>query len=386
MSHYFTAGYSVREPMWHGLGTILEDYPANWEEARKYAGLDWEAVSRPVLTLNGGLEIVVDGETGLWLVHDPKGKGVSRPVEPEDLLLMPEFQVIARDDTWEGLSVMEDSYGIVRIKTMGDILETVLGEKNVKYETAGVLKNGVIVWALAYLDEPYVIAKDVDSKGDPVATYPYMALINSFNKQYTCQVRPTQIRVVCWNTASAVLAGQSSGEAFTFKHTGKVEERIADAKHALQNVRKDQAAWNACCEGLALLRTDADAIAEFTRLLIPDPVEHGVPISERVKRNVEAARTVFQGIHEGGTCAAHHGTALALVNAAIEYVDHFKKGNAEQRFGRSIISADPLKKKAVGWATELGVSIKPSKPSVTGAVPAKATAKRAPAKRTQKRA
>lgn len=385
MSHYFTSGYSVREPMWHGLGTILEDYPENWEEARKYAGLDWEAKSRPVLTLANGLDVVVDPDTGQWLVQ-ATDSSVSREVEHGDLVLQPDYQSIQRNDTWETLSIMLASYGIVHIETMGRIIETVLAQENVKYETAGVLKNGVIVWALAYLDEPYCVANDSDATGEAAMTYPYLAIINSFNKQFACQVRPTQIRVQCWNTASAVLAGHRSAEAFTFKHTGKVEERIADAKHALETVRNDREKWVELADELYGLRVDEAAAGEFTRLLIPDPIEHGVPITDRVKANIEAARTVFSGIYEGGTCASHHGTGLGLVDATIEYVDHFKRGNAEQRFGRSIISGNPLKAKAVGWVRELTADVRPSilpSADVPDTTPAKATrARKAATKKT----
>ena len=40
--------FSVREPMWHGLGEVLPDYPTA-DEVRELA-FDWEPISEPVYT------------------------------------------------------------------------------------------------------------------------------------------------------------------------------------------------------------------------------------------------------------------------------------------------------------------------------------------------
>ena len=36
--------FSVRQMPWHREGTITQDYPGSWAEARHLAGLDWEPV------------------------------------------------------------------------------------------------------------------------------------------------------------------------------------------------------------------------------------------------------------------------------------------------------------------------------------------------------
>jgi hypothetical protein len=37
--------FSVRQMPWHREGTVLADYPGDWDTARKLAGLDWDPVS-----------------------------------------------------------------------------------------------------------------------------------------------------------------------------------------------------------------------------------------------------------------------------------------------------------------------------------------------------
>lgn len=386
MPHNFTSGYSVREPMWHRLGTVLEEYPKDWTEARRLAGLDWEAVKRPCLTLSPGLEIVVDPETGGVFVHDTNGNTTDRRIEHEDIMLVPEFAVIQRNDLWETLSVMGKDYGIVRIETMGAMLDAFLKQTNVKYETAGALMGGQFVWVLAYLDEPYCVANDRDAMGEKAMTYPYVALLNSFNGWHACKAIPTQIRVQCWNTYSACLA--SSAPAFTFRHTERVEEYIAGARNAMEAVQEDRERWLHLADELYALNVDEAAVQAFTIKLLPEPSEHGRPTTDRVKQNVADARAVFSGIYkESSTTEAHRGTALGLVDAATEYLDHMRKRtSAEGAFRRAMLERDPLKAKAAAWAKELGVSVKPS--MSLSDLPDDRAAKAVPAKprRTMKRA
>ena len=60
MGHFFEQGFSVREPMWHGLGTILGDYPGR-ADAMEAAGHDFTIYETPVspqpITLPTGIMV-----------------------------------------------------------------------------------------------------------------------------------------------------------------------------------------------------------------------------------------------------------------------------------------------------------------------------------------
>ena len=45
--------FSVRQMPWHREGTIVQDYPGSWNEARTLAGLDWDPVTAPVYAVTG---------------------------------------------------------------------------------------------------------------------------------------------------------------------------------------------------------------------------------------------------------------------------------------------------------------------------------------------
>ena len=45
--------FSVRQMPWHREGTVLADYPGDWDEARKLAGLDWDPITTEVYAVTG---------------------------------------------------------------------------------------------------------------------------------------------------------------------------------------------------------------------------------------------------------------------------------------------------------------------------------------------
>ena len=45
--------FSVRQMPWHREGTILDEYPGSWADARTLAGLDWDPVTASVYAVTG---------------------------------------------------------------------------------------------------------------------------------------------------------------------------------------------------------------------------------------------------------------------------------------------------------------------------------------------
>jgi len=154
--------FSVRQMPWHREGTILADYPGDWNTARKLAGLDWDPVNSEVYAVTG---INADG---------------SAHYEP-----VPGWKSVIRSDTGAVLSLNRDTYTVIDHGEMGEIVEAVLAQPNVKWETAGVLDAGRSVWCLALLDEPITLP------GDDSATLPYLAITNRHDGTAACALRAT---------------------------------------------------------------------------------------------------------------------------------------------------------------------------------------------------
>jgi phage/plasmid-like protein (TIGR03299 family) len=135
---------------------VLADYPGSWDETRALAGLDWDPVTEPVYALAG----VTDN-----------GELVYQPIDG--------WKRITRSDTGATLSLNRDTYTLIDHAEMGQIVEAVLSQPNVKWETAGVLDGGRAVWCLAMLDEPITLPGDT-------LTMPYLAITNRHDGIGSC--------------------------------------------------------------------------------------------------------------------------------------------------------------------------------------------------------
>ena len=193
--------FSVRQMPWHREGTILDDYPGDWDQARTLAGLDWDPVTADVYAVTG---------------INPDGTGHYEPV--------PGWKTISRSDTGAVLSINKDTYTVIDHSEMGEIVEAVLAQPNVKWETAGVLDGGRSVWCLALLDEPITLP------GDASPTLPYLAITNRHDGTAACALRATAVRIVCANTfRAAELEGERTGATFSFIHKASWRNRIDEA-------------------------------------------------------------------------------------------------------------------------------------------------------------
>ena len=123
------------------------------------------------------------------------------------------WKSIARSDTGAVLSLNKNTYTVIDHGEMGEIVEAVLAQPNVKWETAGVIDSGRAVWCLAFLDEPITLP------GDDSLTLPYLAITNRHDGTAACALRATAVRIVCANTfRAAELEGERTGTTFSFIH------------------------------------------------------------------------------------------------------------------------------------------------------------------------
>lgn len=317
MSHeiYKEQVFSVREPMWHGLGQIFDGYPGR-VEAMAAAGHDFTILERPIyipMTDNDEATLV-EGWKGL--VHSKDGHLIH---------------------------VARDTYEVIQNEQMWDIVDAIVNNPDVKYETAGTLKEGAVLWVMARLDEP------VQIKGDNSPTYPYITVSSSHDQTAACRAMANAIRVVCWNTFSAADArAKADGLYFTFRHTKNVKEKIEYAREALGMVRSQFKFYHELMEDLADIPVTFEQIKDFVSDFIPMPPE--AMITDRVKDNVNVARAQVIGILNGSFTdgqtvpEAHQRTAYGLWCACTEYLDHYRGYRTQDTyFKRSIMDPGTVK-------------------------------------------
>lgn len=317
MAHLLDSMFSVREMPWHGLGTILDEYPADWDAARKLAGLDWEPEAEPVFTASG--------------------------------IQLPGYNALVRSDNRTLLSIMKDSYSVYPNAELGPLVETVLnqGGGRYEYETAGSLDEGRKVWALIRAAEPFMV------KGDPNgAVLPYVAIQNSHDGSGSLRIQRLRTRIVCANTSAAAdLESAGHGLQFVFKHSKNMHDRVNFAKQVLAGMSADQVAAQEWASELMTIKITPAGVRSFVESFVPMSVADVV--TDRVAKNVEEARAAVLGFLNSPTCAGINGTAYGLVQAAIEYLDHGRKSlNAETKFSRCVLSVEPMKRRAEMLARE----------------------------------
>jgi phage/plasmid-like protein (TIGR03299 family) len=316
--------FSVRKMPWHREGTVLDDYPGDWDQARKLAGLDWDPITTEVYAL---VDLNTDG---------------SPRYEPID-----GWKCIARSDNGAVLSLNRDTYTVINHSEMGEIVEAVLAQPNVKWETAGVLDGGRAVWCLALLDEP------IGLPGDDSPTMPYLAITNRHDGTGSCALRATAIRIVCANTfRAAELEGERTGATFSFIHKSSWRNRIDEARQAVTGARTEMRRYTELAYQLLGVSITPRQRELFVTEFIPMPPQ-GL-VTDRVARNVEEARNALRLLFQSTTNEQIAGTAYGLVQAAGEYLDHVRTARSwETRLNRTLMRPEPLKHRALALVREI---------------------------------
>jgi len=303
--------FAVRTPSWHREETLLQDYPGR-EQAMKLAGHDWKAVEMPVLV---------------------QGRTENRAAEG--------WKAIVRRDTGAILSVVRSSYQIVQNDILWDLVDALVQQPRVKYDTAGVLADGATLWVNAVLDEPIRIP------GDDSDTLPYIVGSTTHDGSGSVTAKSTMVRTVCVNTHQMAEAeARKRGTLFTFRHTRNVLDRIEEARKVIRGAKVAAEAYRDLACELGQLPITPAQHGLFLEQFIPlPPVAPGTLVSERVVSNVEAARLQVEKLFDGPTIPdAHRATGYGLFLAATEYLDHLRAYRSQDTyFTRCMLRTEPAK-------------------------------------------
>lgn len=377
MPAYFDTGFSVRQPMWHGLGIVPDRNPSSAEEAWEWAseGDPWEPVKVPLFSPTEAVPCsavvpddtvgsddayrpcpsmsayeVIDADAGTRLatacpdhVADTSPVSVSRNVDVRPLAMRPDpsHYRLARNDNGHTLAVHPSTWEPFGNVESFRLVEALLDQPNVDFQTGGVLKGGARVWALARVNEP------MEVPGDPSPLYPYVSVLNFHDGSGSLKAIRTTIRIVCWNTWSAAEAETDrTGWAYTFAHTKNMRERVEEAREVITGATADAARWVDIGRNLIGIGASEKQEREFIEAFIPTPPD-GLA-SDRVIHNVEQARAQMTAMLASPTCEGIRGTAWGLVQAAGEFLDHGRTWRTRESYvGRTLLSPESGKTKAL---------------------------------------
>jgi phage/plasmid-like protein (TIGR03299 family) len=272
----------VGEPAWHGIGTVLKE-PATAVQAIKAAKLDYGIVKVPA-------RYTFESHT-----REVPGKFVTM-----------------REDNGNSLGIVGERYQLVQNKDAFNFFDTVVGEGQAIYHTAGALGRGEKIWLQAKLP------KDIIVKGDVVEKY--LILVNTHDGTSPLQMFFSPVRVVCQNTLSASLNNMEN--EVRIRHSGDVMGKTDIARYNLKIAIQYYGEFETIIKGLADRQLTAKEVEKYFAMVVPIKKDAEGEEKARGKNQRDIMTTLFERI--GKEQPRTNGTAWAAYNAVTAYVNHNK--------------------------------------------------------------
>jgi phage/plasmid-like protein (TIGR03299 family) len=292
MHHVQSMAY-VGETPWHGLGHRLSP--------------------------NQPLEVWAQQAGMNWRIETADVQYAGDRSSPSSLHTYPEQKVLYRSDTKAPLSVVSGRYKVVQPSEILEFYRDLSEVGGYELETAGVLKAGKKLWALARTGQSTTL-----TGGDMVNGYLLLATACDGTLATTAQF--TSVRVVCNNTLAIALGNGAA--AVKVPHRSEF-----DAQAVKQQLGIAIAPWSSFSDyikELAECRVAEKEVEGFLEKVFSYPVSNGegrltVAVNEQaVKRTL----SLFEGQGKGSELSSATGTAWGLLNCVTEHVDHHRRARS----------------------------------------------------------
>lgn len=302
----------VGDVPWHGLGTkVAPDLTP--EQMMKAAGLDWEVEKFPLFADVAGRKIKIDDKEALIRTSDNKI-----------------------------LDVVGDGWNPVQNREAFEFFNDFVGAGEMEMHTAGSLKGGRNIWALAKVNESFEILG-----GDKVEGYLLFSNPHQYGK--SVDVRFTPIRVVCNNTLTMSLNGKVD-RMFKMNHRQEfdgdlVKEVLGISKEKLTKY-KEMAAF------LSTKRYTNESIVEYFNRVFP--MTTGKKEDKVGELQSRAAKTAFDALENQPGADFGRGSFWQAFNAVTYTTDHLLGRSADTRLTSAWFGANQRRKiEAANIAMEL---------------------------------
>ena len=328
MAHLIENMAYVGDTPWHELGRQL---PAKQpiEVWAREAGMDWTIKETPVRFMSEGADDSLE-------------------------ILQPfaDHKVLYRSDTHAPLSVVSNRYQVVQPREVLEFYRDLTEIGGYEMETAGVLKGGRKVWALARTGKQAVLKGSDTVNG-------YLLLETSCDGTLATSVTPTTVRVVCNNTLAIAL--DSTSNVIRVPHSTSFD---ADAVKRQLGIAIGQ--WDDFMYRMKILagrKVKSDEALRYIERVLYGPGEvngasSASPATADPIPRAWAARKaleLYEGRGRGAELAAARGTTWGLLSAMTEFVDHERRARSREYrldsawFGQGAA----LKQRALAHALEL---------------------------------
>jgi phage/plasmid-like protein (TIGR03299 family) len=296
-----TAFASLREPAWHGLGTVFQE-EVSTKKMLELAHLDKWNVRLEDVEIPAGME---------------SDKGYSFVVRDNPFI----------DNQKDVLGVVGERYVPLQNEDLFDFGDLML-DGGGRWETAGSIKNGRVVFGSLALERETIL--DPNGVSDKVNTY---LLINtSHDGSVAIQASITPVRVVCANTLNLALGQRgrngSVKQSFKIRHTATASGKVQQAREALGLANAYMDKFDEMAKAMIEKEISKAKFDEIIELAYPKPETD----SKGSLKKWETKIDTIQQIYQSATTNMIAGTSWGAFNALTERLDWHRagrKGNTE---------------------------------------------------------
>jgi len=276
MSHMVETMAYAGEVPWHGLGVRV---PADLHPTQmlEKAGLDWTVRKVPAYAEVAGERVAV-GRSAL-----------------------------VRDSDDSILDVVSDDWNVLQNHEAFEFFHDFVANGDMEMHTAGSLRNGQLVWALAKVNDGFELFK-----GDQVDSY--LLFSNPHRYGWSIDVRFTPIRVVCNNTLTLSL-NTTSKNFVKVSHRRQFDGDMV--KETLGVAKEKLATYREMAQFLGGKRYTAPKLVEYFKTVFPVT---GGP--EKKKEMSISASKALDVIHTQPGATFAEGSYWQAFNAVTYMIDH----------------------------------------------------------------
>jgi phage/plasmid-like protein (TIGR03299 family) len=287
MAHLVESMMYVGKEPWHGLGVpIPDDKKLSVREAIVTAGLDWKVELRHLFTENS------------------TGK-ISEAIIDQ--------YAVCRTSDDACLGIVGSDYVPLQNGDALNWFQPFLDAGEVTFDTAGSLKGGKHVWALAKIRDGKM---DVGKK-DAVAHY--ILLSNAHDGSVSVCVGFTPIRVVCNKTLTMAHASKAS-KLLKVRHTQNLIPNLELVREIMNVARYEFSATIEQYRHLQRRGIDAAGLEKYIRIVFSLPSDKG---GKELITNIVYLFENGRGHQEAGR------TYWGAYNAVSEYLNYFRGKNQD---------------------------------------------------------
>ena len=231
------------------------------------------------------------------------------------------------DQGTDVLSVVGKRYKVVQNEELFQFADNVLDNNSAKWESAGSIKNGKVVFGS--LDIPKEIVLDPQGANDK--TKLYLIVWTSHDGSVAVQAAITPVRVVCQNTLNLAMKGAK--QSFKIRHTQTANGKVQIARQTLGLANAYMDEFDKMAHAMIAKEISAKDFNDIILAAYPKPEKDNKGSFKKWENKVDMINDIYTGEFNGMIA----GNAWGAFNALTERLDWYRSARGASNEG--ILSA-----------------------------------------------